>query len=153
MNEAFVETWGYIGLFVVTFLSSSVVPLTSEVLLILMQRMGYNVWWVLGVATVGNYCGSLTTYGIGRFGGSRLLEKYVHPKPERMARARQLYARYGGPILFFSFIPIIGDALTFVAGVLQGNLWTFTFWVALGKWVRFAVVLGLAGWLLDIFLA
>ena len=142
MTETFIQTWGYVGLLIVTFLSSSVVPLASEFVLLGMQRMGFNVWGILTVATIGNYFGSLTTYLIGRFGGAPLLAKYVQPSPKRMERAKALYDRWGGPVLFFSFVPIIGDALTFLVGVLKGNLRVFTFWVALGKFARFAVVLG-----------
>ena len=152
-SDQFIQTWSYIALFVVTFLSSSVVPLTSEFLLIAMQRLGYNVWLILFVASTGNFFGSLTTYWIGRYGGSRLMEKWIRPKPANLARAQSLYDKWGGPILFFSWIPSIGDALTFIAGVLKGDLRTFTFWVFLGKWVRFAVVLGLVSLIMSGFTA
>ena len=136
-----IEQWGYIGLFVVCFLSSSIVPMTSEFFLIGMQQLDFNVWNILAVASVGNYLGSMTTYWIGRSSSDYLFNRF-QPTPQRRAQAERLYAKWGGPILFFSWIPFIGDALTFVSGVLRGNVWVFTFWVALGKWVRFAAVLG-----------
>lgn len=140
-------TWGYIGLFIVTFLSSSVVPMTSELVLIAMQRVGYNTWGILIVATAGNYFGSLTTYFIGKYGAGPLITRLAEPNPKRRRQAENLYKKWGEPILFFSWVPIIGDALTMISGILHGNLWVFTFWVALGKFVRFAAVLGGYHWL------
>ena len=134
-------TWGYVGLFIVCFLSSSVVPMTSEFLLIAMQQTGYNVWLILIVASTGNYFGSLTSYFVGKYGANYVLSRYFEPSPKRREQATQLYNRWGAPILFFSWVPLIGDALTMISGILHGNLWVFTFWVALGKFVRFAAVL------------
>lgn len=135
--------WGYVGLFVVCFLSSSVVPLAAEVVLLAMQQLGFNVWLLLLVGTLGNLVGKLTTYAIGRYGGSYVLERLFHPGEARMQQAHDLFARWGGPIVFWSFLPVIGDAITFVAGVLKDNPWHFVFWVFIGHWLRFAAVVGL----------
>lgn len=146
MSEQIIVNWGYFGLFVVTFISSSLAPLTSQPLLFAMERLGYNVWGILLVATLGNYCGSLTTYYIGRYGGSKLLEKYVKPSPKRMSQAETLFAKWGVPILFFSWVPLVGDALVFVSGIFKVRLWAWTLWVGSGKWLHFAVGMGIFQW-------
>ena len=143
MSDEFIITWGYIGLFAATFVSSSLAPLITQPLLFAMERLGYNVWGILAVATAGNYFGSLTTYGIGRYGGNKVLEKYVRPNPERHARATTLFKKWGVPILFFSWIPLIGDALVFASGVFKTRLWRFSLWLLPGKWLHFAVGMGI----------
>lgn len=151
MSDEWIMTWGYIGLFVVTFVSSSLAPLVSQPLLFAMERLGFNVQVILLVATAGNYAGSLTTYLIGRYGGGKLLEKYVRPDPNRLEQAKMLFQKWGVPILFLSWIPIIGDALVFASGLFTTRLLPFTLWVASGKWFHFAIGMGIFQVVIDRF--
>ena len=112
-------------------------------LLLAMLPLGYNVWGVVLVATAGNYVGALTNYFVGKWGADFFLSRYITIKPETWARAEAFYQRWGRIALFFSWVPIIGDPLTAVAGALHVNLRTFTFWVALGKFTRYLVLLAL----------
>jgi membrane protein YqaA with SNARE-associated domain len=143
MLEQLLLDWGYIALFVISFLSASILPLASAFALPILYQVGFQTWPLLGVATTGNFLGSLSTYAVGRYGGNYMIDRWLRPDPQRRARAEKLYARYGAPILFFSWMPVLGDTLTFLAGVLHGDLWRFSFWIILGKFVRYAVVLGI----------
>ncbi len=134
---------GYFGLFIASFLAASLVPMSSEVALLAMLPLGYNVWGLMLVATAGNYVGALTNYFVGKWGADFFLSRYITIKPETWARAEAFYQRWGRIALFFSWVPIIGDPLTAVAGALHVNLRTFTFWVALGKFTRYLVLLAL----------
>jgi len=129
---------GYFALFAVSFLASTLLPLGSEWLLVMMLVNGFDPVATVGTATAGNYLGAVTTYLIGMFGGSWLVTKILRVSPEQQERARSHYRRYGSFSLFFSWLPVIGDPLCMVGGVLRINFMLFTLLVASGKLVRYA---------------
>lgn len=141
----FLPLWqfGYPGLFVFSFLAATLLPLSSEVAVALMPALGYDLWLTLLFATLGNTGGVLFNYWMGAKGADFIFARYVQVAPESLQRARRLYGRWGIPVLFFSWLPIIGDPLTVLGGVLRVPLPVFTFWVVLGRSLRYAVVLGL----------
>ncbi len=149
MTEYLVFHFGYLGLFMVSFLAATLLPLSSEAIVILMPSLGYDPWLILIVASAGNFLGSLTNYYVGRWGADFLLSRYLQVKPEKLQQAQTLYTRWGVPVLFFSWLPIIGDPLTVIGGLLKVKLWLFTFWVLLGKMLRYLVVLGLGQLIVD----
>ena len=130
---------GYTALFTVSFLATTLLPLGSEWLLVMMLVNGYDPVTTVGTATAGNYLGAVTTYLIGRFGGDWLITKILRVSPEQQARASSHYRRYGSFSLLFSWLPVIGDPLCMVGGVLRINFWLFTLLVASGKLGRYAV--------------
>ena len=137
---------GYAGLFVVSFLSATLLPLGSEAVVALLPALGYEPAAVLLVATVGNTLGALLNYAGGQAGARLVATRWWRRRdPGRLARARRLYARWGAPLLFLSWLPVVGDPLTAVAGAVGTPLPAFLLWVTLGKLVRYAVVLGVAG--------
>lgn len=146
---SFVFQFGYVGLFVVSFLASTLLPLTTEFFVVAMPRVGYNAWLVVLFATFGSYLGSLTNYFVGLKGTDFILSRYIRIKPETLQRAERFYGRWGPIALFFSWIPFIGDPLTAVAGALHIDLRVFTFWVLLGKTLRYLALLGLANQVLG----
>jgi len=143
MTEELLITFGYGGLFVISFLAATLFPLGSEAFVILMVARGYNSMLVLVVATAGNYLGSLTNYYVGMWGANFVFTRYVQIAPNTLQRAQSLYQRWGAPVLFFSWMPIVGDALTVFSGMLKLRLAVFSFWVLLGKALRYLVVVGL----------
>ena len=130
---------GYATLFTVSFLASTLLPLGSEWLLVMMLVRGYDPLSTVGVATAGNYLGAVTTYLIGMYGGAWLIVTVLRVSPEQQERARNHYRRYGAFSLLFSWLPIVGDPLCMVGGVLRINFGLFTLLVASGKFVRYAV--------------
>ena len=135
---------GYLGLLVVSFLAATLLPLSSELVVALMSRAGYDAVLIVAVATLGNYLGSVVNYYVGA-GAAGFLAGYVGTTADRLARARTTYARWGAPILFFSWLPVIGDPLTLVAGALRVPFVIFTAWVVAGKLARYVVVVAAAG--------
>jgi membrane protein YqaA with SNARE-associated domain len=129
---------GYAALFTVGFLASTMLPLGSEWLLVMMLANGFDPFTAVATATAGNYLGAVTTYLIGMFGGKWLISKVLRVSPEQQERARSHYRRYGAYSLFFSWLPVIGDPLCMVGGVLRINFWFFTLLVASGKLARYA---------------
>jgi membrane protein YqaA with SNARE-associated domain len=130
---------GYLTLFTISFLASTILPLGSEWLLVMMLANGYDPVPTVATATFGNYLGAVTTYLIGLYGGHWLIEKVLRVTPVQMERARQHYRRFGVYTLFFSWLPVLGDPLCMVGGLLRVNFGLFTLLVASGKLVRYAV--------------
>ena len=136
--------FGYVGLFIISFLAASLLPLSSELFVLAMPPLGYNIWWVGIVATVGNFAGALLNYYVGWKGSEFMLGRFFKIKESTRKKAEQFYERWGQVSLFFSWVPIIGDPLTAVSGAMKTDLRIFTFWVVLGKALRYVVLLGLA---------
>lgn len=141
---SFILSLGYVGLFLISFLAATVLPLVSEVVVIAMPPLGYDVKLVVLTATLGNFLGSLTNYFIGWKGGDFVFSRYIKVQPDKLERAQQLYQKWGPVIVFFSWIPVIGDPLTVVAGMFHLRLRVFAFWVILGKGARYLILLGVA---------
>ena len=102
MSEELIAQLGYFGLLVVSFLAATLLPISSEIAVAIMPRYGYDAVLVVVTATIGNYLGSALNYYVGAEGVRFLLSRYAGTKAERLARARETYARWGSPILFFS---------------------------------------------------
>ncbi|NIN34868.1 MAG: DedA family protein [Gammaproteobacteria bacterium] len=142
MAENFALQFGYLGLFIISFLAATLLPFSSEAVVVLMPSLGYKASLVLIFATTGNFLGALTNYYAGKWGGDFLLARYIQVGPEKLRKVHTLYGRWGAPILFFSWVPLIGDPLTVIGGTLKVKLPVFIFWVLLGKTVRYLAVLG-----------
>jgi membrane protein YqaA with SNARE-associated domain len=130
---------GYVALFFMSFLASTLLPLGSEWLLVMMLVGGYDPVSAVATATVGNYLGAVVTYLIGIGGGSWLIEKVMRVSPPQQERAQSYYRRYGVYSLFFSWVPIVGDPLCLVGGMLRVNFGLFTLLVASGKLARYVI--------------
>jgi membrane protein YqaA with SNARE-associated domain len=137
-----------LGLFANAFLAATILPIASEPLALGLLAAGFDPWAVWAVATVGNIAGAVVGWGLGRF-ASRYREHPRFPvRPRELARAEAWFARFGRPALLFSWLPLVGDALTVVAGALRTPLLPFLVLVGIGKAGRYAAVLfPAAGWL------
>ncbi|MDD3591160.1 MAG: DedA family protein [Sulfurovum sp.] len=129
----------YLTLFFVAFVSATLVPMGSEALLIYAISEGYVVWLLWLVASVGNTLGSMVNYWLG-LKGEAYLENRGYLSREKMSRASRTFGRYGGWTLLLSWMPIIGDPLTFIAGVLRYEFKWFVVIVAAAKAARYAVI-------------
>ena len=130
---------GYASLFFMSFLASTLLPLGSEWLLVMMLAGGYDPLPVVAVATAGNYLGAVVTYLIGIWGGSWLIEKVLRVSPQQQERAREYYQRFGVYSLLFSWLPVVGDPLCLVGGMLKINFGLFSLLVAAGKLARYVI--------------
>jgi len=140
---------GFLGLFLAAFGAATLLPLQSEAVLVGLLLSGqYGVWTLLGVATLGNVLGSLVNWWLGR-GIERFRERRWFPvSPRHLETARRHYQRYGHWSLLLSWVPVIGDPLTLVAGVMGEPLKRFLLIVSLAKFVRYGVLaLMTLGWM------
>lgn len=136
----------YAGLFVVAFGAATLLPLQSEALLTGLLLVDYDPALLIAIASTGNVLGSTVNWGIGRQ-VERFRDRRWFPASEaQLDRARRWYKRYGKWSLLFSWVPVIGDPLTLVAGVMRERLSTFLLLVTIAKVGRYiavaAVVLG-----------
>ena len=131
---------GYPTLFLLSFLASTLLPLGSEWLLILMLVKGYDPAVSVTTATVGNTLGACTTWLVGRYGGDWLLARLFRISDQQRQRAESWYQRYGTLSLLFSWLPVVGDPLCLVGGLLKIRFPIFLLLAGVGKLVRYAAV-------------
>jgi membrane protein YqaA with SNARE-associated domain len=139
MHET-LAAYGYPALFALSFLASTLLPLGSEWLLVVMVMKRHDPLATVAVAAVGNYLGACTSYAIGIYGGDFLIKKLLRIGDSERKRAECYFERYGSWALFFSWLPIIGDPLCLVGGILKVPFARFSILVASGKVIRYAVV-------------
>jgi len=130
----------YLTLFTVAFLSATLLPLGSEALLLYDISQEHTVLLLWSVATVGNTLGAMLNYWLG-LKGEIYLERKGYVSAEKMQKASATFTRYGGWTLLLSWAPIIGDPLTFVAGILRYDFKMFAVIVFFAKGLRYAVII------------
>ncbi len=129
-------------LFFSAFASATLLPGGSELLLLYRLQSGGDPLLLLFSATSGNLLGSFLTYGMGR-GGRWLLRYRPSEEPALLARAQRWFDRGGVGVLLLAWLPIIGDPLCLLAGVLRVAWPLFLLLVGIGKAARYGVVVGL----------
>jgi membrane protein YqaA with SNARE-associated domain len=103
------------------------------------------------VATSGNTLGSCINWYLGKECLRWQDKKWFPFRPEQLARAQQQFQRYGLLSLLFAWVPVIGDPLTFFAGVMRIRFWQFLVLVAMGKSLRYAAIIAAALGLINQF--
>jgi membrane protein YqaA with SNARE-associated domain len=135
--------WPYLSLAFSAFISATLLPFGSELVLAGLLTQGYPALLLWGIATVFNTLGSVLNWYLGR----QLLlfqhKSWFMFKPTQIEQASSQFQRWGLPSLLLAWLPVIGDPLTLVAGVLRVRLLWFVLLVGFGKGVRYAVVIGL----------
>lgn len=144
MNEQWLIENGYLALFLLSLLAATLLPLGSEWLLAALVVKGSDPVWCVLVATAGNTCGALTTYAIGLWGGPWLVRRVLRIDAAAQQRAERFFGRYGAWALLFTWVPVVGDPLCLVGGVLRLGFWRFLLLVGVGKFVRYLLVALLA---------
>lgn len=129
------------GLFLAALIAGSILPLQSEaVLATLLVTTDYSPLLLVATASIGNTLGSIINWLLGR-GIERFRDRRWFPVgPEMLTRAQRWYQRYGKWSLLLSWVPVIGDPLTVIAGVMGERLVVFAALVAIAKTCRYIVV-------------
>lgn len=137
--EYFTE-FGYSGLFISAFLAATILPLSSEVVLSALLLNGLSPIALVTVATTGNVLGSLANYALGYWASLEVIKKWLKISEEEFVRAEQRFVKYGLFSLCFAWVPVIGDPLTVIAGILRVRLVWFMILVTAGKLMRYIVI-------------
>ena len=136
--EGFVE-WGYLGLFIASFLGATIIPFSSEVVFSLLIINGYDIKVSLLVATIGNWLGGLSSYFLGRLGKWETLEKYFKLKKEKIYKFKTKIDKWGSLLAFFCWLPIIGDPIAVSLGFFRTNYILVAIWMFIGKIQRYLI--------------
>ncbi|SHJ20852.1 YqaA family protein [Cycloclasticus pugetii] len=131
---------GHLGLFIAAFLAATVLPLSSEIVLNALLLSGLSPTTLVITATIGNVLGSLTNYALGYWASLLVIKKWLRMSEADFIRAEQRFTKYGLFSLCFAWVPIIGDPLTVIAGVLRVHLLWFLILVTAGKLLRYIAV-------------
>lgn len=138
------ELSSYFGLFMAALGAATLLPMQSETVLAgMLLSQAYPAVVLLSVATLGNVLGSILNWLLGR-SIIRLRHKRWFPASEtQLEKAQRFYLKYGYWSLLLSWVPLIGDPLTLIAGVLREPLWRFVLIVTVAKGARYLVVAAL----------
>ena len=136
-----IESAGYGSLFLSAFLAATVLPLSSEaVLAALVASDGFVLWLLVALASIGNTLGACVNWILGRYCLHWQDRKWFPVSPPALERASRWFYRYGQYSLLFAWVPLVGDPLTFTAGLLKLRFSRFLLLVAVGKILRYVVV-------------
>ena len=129
----------YLILFLSAFLSATLFPLGSEVVLIINIKEGYNIFLLLFFATLGNSLGSVVNYYLGLKGEEYLISKNILSE-KYIEVFKKYFDKYGSICILFAWLPIIGDPITFVAGILKYDFKKFIILVTISKFLRYLFI-------------
>ncbi|WP_231746270.1 YqaA family protein [Sphingobium baderi] len=139
---------GYPGLFLAALAAATLLPAQSELLLLAMLASGrFDPALLFLVASLGNVLGSTINWALGRFLAHHRGARWFPVSKTAMIRAERRYRRFGELSLLLSWLPIIGDPLTLIAGVLRTPLSRFLLLVTIAKVGRYAVLMAAHGYL------
>ena len=130
------------GLFASAFVSATLFPGGSEVVLATLAHVQHHDFGVLlGVATLGNTLGGMSTWLLGWL----LAMRYPLDQPHKAGQQRAIrhLKKYGSPLLLLSWFPVVGDPLCFAAGWLRMSVWLAVIFIAAGKAARYVIILSM----------
>ena len=143
--EFFIE-WGYLGLFFASFLSATILPLSSEFLLSAMIATHFELLPCLAIATIGNWLGGMSSYGFGWLGKWEILEKYFRVRRQKIEQFKNKIDRWGSLIALFCWLPFLGDPLAIGLGFFRISIYKVSFWMFVGKLCRYLAWAGITYW-------
>jgi membrane protein YqaA with SNARE-associated domain len=136
--------WQLAGLFILSFSAATLLPGGSEAALLGMAALSaHSLTTLLIVASVGNTLGSVLNYALGRLALHYRERKWFPISAPELAKAQRWFERWGQWSVLLAWAPVIGDPLTFAAGVMRMHFGHFIVLVAISKTVRYMAVLGL----------
>jgi len=136
----------YLSLFFISFLAATVLPFSSELTLAgLISTSNYDNLSLLIFASFGNVLGSVFNWGLGFYARNLTIKKWFPFKETQIERSSKWFSKFGKWSLLFAWVPIVGDPLTFVAGLLRVRFLDFIILVAIGKVSRYLIIFYLMG--------
>ena len=136
----------YLSLFFISFLAATILPFSSELTLAgLISTSNYDNLLLLVFASFGNVLGSVFNWGLGFYARNLTIKKWFPFKETQIERSSKWFSKFGKWSLLFAWVPIVGDLLTFVAGLLRVRFLDLIILVAIGKVSRYLIIFYLMG--------
>ena len=136
----------YLSLFAISFLAATILPFSSELTLAgLIATSDYDNLLLLIVASFGNILGSIVNWALGSYSRNLTTKKWFPFKETQIERSSKWFRKFGKWSLLFAWVPVVGDPLTLVAGILRVKFIDFIILVAIGKVSRYLVIFYLIG--------
>lgn len=139
---------GYLGLFIISFLAATIVPISPDVVMGGLVVLKYDLWTCIIVATIGNFLGGVTTYGLGYLGKWEWIEKLFKKSKEDIEKFQSKIRKIAILAAGFTWLPLIGDLIGLSLGFLRFKPIPVFIMMLIGRFLRFMVV----GYFSDIFL-
>ena len=132
--------YGYLGLFIASFLASTIIPLASEaVFTAVVWQAGADPLICVFVATAGNTLGSLTCYWIGTLGKIEWIKKWLRVDEDKLYKAVGKVRKWGVWLASLSFLPVVGDLIAIATGYFRCSVWAVSALFFVGKLLRYLV--------------
>lgn len=133
-------TWGYFGLFLATFLSATIIPFSSEIIVVVYLLNGFNPIVVFSIAGVGNSMGSIFNFEIGRLGNLNW-QKKTRNAQQKTLRWRNKIQKYGHWLALLAWTPIAGDLISLALGYFKAKRLPTYCLITLGKFARYGIII------------
>ena len=130
---------GYWGVFIGSFLASTLIPFSADVLLVGILTLGGNMWLCLALATIGNWLGGLTSYWLGWIGKWEWIERWLKVKEETLIRQKRQIDRYGVWLALLTWLPIVGDLFAIALGFYKIKPYLSAAYMLIGRFTRFFI--------------
>lgn len=137
----FCRDYGYWGMCFISFLSGSILPFSSDVLLVFFLGVGLNPLHLLISSTIGNTLGGMTCYFLGGFIKKGWFTRFFRVKGEKAERANAYIEKYGYWAAFFSFLAVVGEAIVIMLGNMRVCWWKVFLVMILGKILRYLIII------------
>lgn len=129
--------YGPWGMCIAAFLAGSILPFSSEIVLVGLLAAGASPWSLVIWGTVGNTLGSMLNYGVGALGREDWITRWTGVRPDKLERGKRWIRRYGAWAGLLSWLPVLGELITVALGYLRVNLLLTMTTVTAGKFVRY----------------
>ena len=138
-------TEAYLSLFFSAFLAATLLPAYSEIVLAGLVSAGHDPLTLWLWASVGNTLGSAVNWVMGRYLLHFQDRRWFPFRADNLGQSQRWFQKYGVWSLLLAWMPVGGDALTFIAGMMKVRFLVFITLTAIGKATRYAILLGLLG--------
>lgn len=131
---------GYWGMFIAAFLAATILPFSSDVVYALMLIGDFSPFWTTVMASLGNWIGGMSSYGLGYLGYWLWIDKYLGVPPAKVKGWMEKLSKFGSWPALISWFPIIGDPIAIALGFLKLNPYWVGFLMLIGKSLRYVTI-------------
>lgn len=131
--------YGYIGLFLGSFLAATIIPFSSDFLLVGLLATGADPVLCIISASIGNWLGGLTCYGLGWLGKWDWISKWLKVSREKLERQKAKIQKYGSLLAFLTWLPGVGDLMAVGLGFYKVSPRKSMLFMLLGKSARYVL--------------